>query len=380
MIRQASLLFFILSVLSPLPATFAQTDIRTKLGGDRILFVDGDDIRPAPGGKRLLFVDGNDIRPEPGGKRLLYIDQDADIRPAPGGVRIACWEGKNLRKTPSGPRIGELDGRDFLLDGQRLFAVDGPELSQVHLTAVLYQLKPELFQLTAGETEAKEKEMAENAAAEEARQKADHFPGDHPIYTHSSSTGPERKGSVVVTKQGDFYAITLKTGDEPAWQGIGIKYVNKNGDQELWAAIGPAGAVAFGLYEIKADSLAGVWYPINAAGDKSVYGFENLKGPGKLGGTYQIVSGKLPNGGVEYTGALSIEPLDQTLNSDAKCYRIKWPSGAMALAFQVGDKLAAAAGWGKDTELLRLQLNDADGLVGDFVSATGATGYYTLGK
>jgi hypothetical protein len=97
-----------------------------------------------------------------------------------------------------------------------------------------------------------------------------------------------------------------------------------------------------------------------------------------LGGVYKITSGKLPNGGVAYTGALNVDPLNQTLNSDGKCYRFRWATGTTGLAFRAGDRLAVAAGWGADFETLRLTLNHADGLAGDFISKSGLKGYYTL--
>jgi len=360
----------------------AQTDIRTAFNGKRILFVNGSDVRPDPNGRRLLFIDGDFLRPDPSGKRLLYVDQDGDVRPDLNGVRLASWEGKELRKTHGGLRLGLVDDKDFRPEPgyKTYFYMDGPPLTRMQLTAVLYLLKPEFFQISPEEKAAKEKEMAQNGAAEDARLAADHFPGEHPILSHSSTIGVKRTGTVQITKQGEYYALTLKTGDNPAWQGIGVKVITAGGDQELWAGIAPAGAVSLGVYAIKGGALSGVWVPINAAGDKSVLGYEVLAGAPQIGGVYKITSGKLPNGGVAYTGAMNIDPLSESLIADARCYRFRWATGTTALAFRVGDRLAVAAGWGADYEVLRLRLDHADGLGGDFLGKTGAKGSYNLGK
>jgi hypothetical protein len=370
--------FLALLVCGTAPS-IAQTDVRPAPGGKRILFVDHDDIRPEPGGKRLLFIDGDDLRPEPGGKRLLFIDGD-DIRPAPGGVRIAFWDGQTLRRKPAGEILLFVDGDTIrpTMGGPRLLFLDGPKLSREQVTAVLYVLKPELFTLPAGEVAAKQQEMAKNAAAEDARLAADQFPGERQITVHGTSGPTKRTGSVSVTKQGDFYAVAFKTADNPPWQGIGIKYKTQGGDQELWAGVAPGGAVSLGVYEIKGGVLSGTWVPVNAANDKSVFGFENLAGSPQLGGVYKITAGKLPNGGAAYTGALNIDPLTGTLKG-GKCYRIRWSTGTTALGFVAENKLAVAAGWGADYEILRLKL-DQGSLVGDFLGKTGATGSYTLTK
>lgn len=131
------------------------------------------------------------------------------------------------------------------------------------------------------------------------------------------------------------------------------------------------GAVSLGVYAIKGGNLSGTWIPINAAGDKSVLGYEVLVGAPNLGGVYQVTSGKLPNGGVTYTGALNIDPLPEKLMGDAPCYRFRWPTGTTALAFRVGDRMAVAAGWGADYEVLRFKLDHADFLGGDFLARSG---------
>lgn len=367
-------------LLGAVPLLHAQTSVRPDPSGKRLLFVDHDDIRPDPNGKRLLFVDGDDIRPEPGGKRLLFIDNDGNVRHTPGGVRLAIWDGNTLRRTFGGPILLVIDGDDIrpTLGGPRMYFLDGPKLSRSQITAVLYYLKPDLFTLSAGEIAAKEKELAENRAAEEARLAADPWVGKHEIAAHNTTATTKRKGSFVIAKQADYYAVTFETGENPAWKGIGVKVpIVPGGEQELWAAVAPAGAVSLGVYEIKGGSLAGVWVPVNAAQDKSVLGFENLVGAAELGGVYKITGGKLPNGGAAYTGALNIDPLPATFSGTAKCYRIRWANGATAVCFAVKNRIAAAAGWGADWEVLRFRL-DSSSMSVDLLNKSGAEGYYTI--
>jgi hypothetical protein len=287
-----------------------------------------------------------------------------------------------LRKAPGGPRLGLLDDKFFRPEPgfQKYFYLDGDPISRVQLTAVIYKLHPEFFEISEQEKAAKEKEMAKNGAEEDARKAGDQFPGDHTILAHSSTSGPSRKGSIEITKQGEFYALTLKTGENPPWQGIGVKVRTAGGDQELWAGIAPAGAISLGIYAIKGGNLTGTWIPINASVDKSVYGFENLVGAAQIGGVYKITSGKLPNGGVTYMGALNIDPLAEKLIADAPCYRFRWATGTTGLAFRVGDRMVVAAGWGADYEVLRLRLDHADFLGGDFLGKSGAKGSYNLDK
>lgn len=375
-----SRLLFLGMALATLPL-HAQTSIRPDASGKRLLYVDGRTVRADPNSRPLIYIDDDSLRPDAQGKRLLYVDQDGDIRPEPGGVRLALWDGTELRRSPNGKRFGLLDEHFFRPEPgfSKLFYIDGPPLTRMQLTAVLFLLKPEFFQISAEEKAAKQKEMAANDAEEQAKLAADQFPGDHQILSHYSEKGPVRKGSIVITKQGDYYALTFKTSDGAAWKGIGTKVVTKGGDVELWAGVAPAGAVSLGIYDIKGGSLTGKWVPLNIGADQGVLGFENLEGATELGGAYKITSGKLPNGGVAYSGALNLDPLPDTLNAENKCYRFRWATGTTGLAFRSGDKLAVAAGWGPDFEILCLRQGNAD-LQGEFLGKTCGKGFYSILK
>ncbi len=378
--KHGTLLLLVASVCGALlaPSSLqAQTSIRPDPAGKRILFVDGDNIRPDPNGQRLLFVDGTDIRPAPGGKRLLCLEND-NIRPTPTGVRIAFWDGQTLRRSPGGPILLFVDGDTIRprFNGPRMYFLDGPKLSQAQLTAVLYVLKPELFTLTNDEVAAKQKEMAANEAAEDKRIAGDPWPGDHAIASQGAAA-VKRTGAIAIAKQGDYYSVSYKTGENPAWQGIGVRVDLPGNAPELWAAVAPGGATSLGVYEVNGGNLKGVWVPVNAAQDRAVLGYENLSGPGELGGGYQVLSGKLPNGGVTYTGALNIDPLPAKLSGNAKCYRIRWTTGTSAVGFLSKNKLAVAAGWGADWEVLRFRLENSSIAV-ELLNKAGAEGEYTI--
>jgi len=119
--------------------------------------------------------------------------------------------------------------------------------------------------------------------------------------------------------------------------------------------------------------------PVNATQDAAALGFENLAGAPQLGGVYKILNGKLPNGGAAYSGALNIDPLAPTFSGTAKCYRIRWATGTSAVGFLSKNRLAVAAGWGADWEILRMQLQSSSISV-DLRNKAGAEGGYTLFK
>ncbi len=350
-----------------------QTSIRPEPGGKRLLFVDGNDIRTEPGGKRLLCVDDHTIRPEPTGKTLLYLDDD-DVRDQFGGIRLALWDEHTLRRTPGGKALVYLDDNDIRTEagGKRLFYIDGAKLSTGQLTAVLYQLKPELFQLSNDEKAALKKAMAAAGAESDAAAREDQLTGKYRIMTYAGEDGKKLAGSVTVSAQGKYYAVSFDAADAPGWRGIGVKHVLPDGTEELWAAVGPAAAVSLGIYEAKQGRLAGTWIPVNAADNPAALGRETLVGPVSGGGTYKIESGQLPNGGAAYTGAMNIEPLSAQVGSDGKAYRFKWATGTTGAAFSVGDTYAVCAGWGADYQLLRVRFYLGN-LTGDFVgkSASG---------
>ena len=77
--------------------------------------------------------------------------------------------------------------------------------------------------------------------------------------------------------------MDLKFTDGDPWQGVAVE---QNG--ELWAAIGPVNTVGLVVYKIRGGNLSGTW--MNATGDASKFGSENLSGAATIEGRYNIVA------------------------------------------------------------------------------------------
>jgi hypothetical protein len=359
-------------------------DIRNEPGGKRLLFVDGDDIRNEPGGKRRLFIDGNELRTEPGGKVLLYVDGD-DIRPKFGGIRLATIDEDSIRRNPGGKRLLFIDGDDLRPEpgGKRLYFIDG-KVSRIQLVAVLYLLKPELFKLTPKEEEAIKAAMKAAEAGSDAAM-ANVLLGKFDVL--NSSNG-DWGGGVISTVQGKdgFHYLDMKLKNATL-SGIGMKKPGK-GQDELWIAFAPEGAVALAVYEIDEGKLTGQWIPMNAAKDgKTVLGHETLQGPAKLAGTFKIVSAKAPNNGAEYTGTATLtpyKPADGNASDLFEMYSMTWTFGTVkipgvAARIKTTDGksvLIAASGTKGDFAVGHVTCQSATLSKGiDFLTNKGAAGY-----
>ena len=358
----------------------AQTTIRDADGDKRVLFVDGDDIRPEPGGKRLLFIDGDDIRPEPGGKRLLFVDGD-DVRPTPGGVRIAFIDGEEIRRRPGGAILLHYSHPDIRpkAGGPRLFFVDGERLTIPQLVAVIYQLRPAVLKLSDKETADLKAEMAANAAAEEARAKADNVPGRYELVTFNSSDDTKRDGDMTVAKHGKYYKLAMNFKDGTKWEGAAAKV----GD-EVWAAIGPEKTAALGLYEVKpTGELDGLWVPAYLLGtDEPVFGIEKLQSSNKKGTDFKITEAKAPTTGDAYAGTLKATPTKVQLNGNGGTAALLWTMGTVkvhGVGLRAGNILGACAAGSKEFAIVRFK-TEGDNLIGDFLSNTGVNGFYTYVK
>src|SRR5581483_2965815 len=251
-------------VLFAVQSLRATTDIRDTPGGKRLLFVDGDDIRPEPGGKRLLFIDGDTLRDAPGGKRLLFVDDDS-IRPEPGGIRLLFIDGDDIRRAPRAKRLLFIDGNDIRPEpgGKRLLFIDGDKLTRPQLVAVLYLLKPELFQMSDEEKAALKKAMADEAAAE-TKAAEDPISGKYETLTTNSSDGKKLDVDVSLSKKGDAYVGEFNYKNGEKWSAVGVKH-----DDELWLAIAPQNTpLAIGVYSISGGSLKSDWYPADDPGAK----------------------------------------------------------------------------------------------------------------
>ena len=358
----------------------AQTTVRDGDADKRVLFVDGDDIRPEPGGKRLLFIDGDDIRPEPGGKRLLFVDGD-DVRPTPGGIRFAFIDGEEIRRRPGGAILLHYSHPDIRpkAGGPRLLFIDGEPLTRQQLVAVIYQLRPSVFKLSDKEQADLKAEMAANAAAEEARATADNVPGRYELVTFNSSDDSKRSGDMTVAKHGKFYKLTMNFKDGGRWEGSAVRVRD-----ELWAAIGPEKTPALGLYDVKpTGELDGLWVPAYLLGtEEPVFGIEKLKAASKKGTEFKISEAKAPATGAAYEGTLRVTPSQVQLNGDGATAALLWTMGkdkVYGVGLRTGNKLAVCAASSKEFSIVRFK-TEGGNLIGDFLSNTGATGFYTYIK
>ena len=366
-----------------------EADVRNEPGGKRLLFIDGDDIRNEPGGKRRLFIDGKELRTEPGGKVLLYVDGD-DIRPKFGGIRLAVIDDDSIRRNPTSKRLLFIDGDDIRPEpgGKRLYFIDG-KVTRIQLVAALYLLKPELFKLTAKEEDAIKAAM-KAAEAESDAAMANVLVGKFDVLNSSNSDWGGGVISTVRGKDGFHYLdMKLKKGN---LSGIGMKRPGQ-GQDELWIAFAPEGAVALAVYEIDGGKLTGQWIPMNAAKDgKTVLGSETLEGPASLKGTFKIVSAKAPNNGAEYTGTATLtpyKPADGNSSDLFDLYSVTWTFGTVKIpgvAAKVKTAngksvLIAASGTKGDFAVGHVTCESATLAKGvDFLTNKGAAGYIVWTK
>src|SRR3954468_3175367 len=149
----------------------------TFLTATSSLMASGSFICKEPGGKRLIQIDDKEVS-KPGGKMLIYIDgndlllgdihaapflvvDDDDVRPAVAGVIIAHFDGEDIRHGPhsdgkvlinySHPNLAPSSSEN------RIYSIEGEQLTKQQLVAGLYLLKPEMFKLSDEEISAQKK-------------------------------------------------------------------------------------------------------------------------------------------------------------------------------------------------------------------------------
>jgi hypothetical protein len=362
-----------------------QQDIRPQPGGERLLCIDADgqSIRKEPSGPRLLFLDadGQTIRKDPSGPRILFVDGD-DVREEPGGVRLAFIDGNDIRRAPGSPILFDYTHPDLspTAHSNREFFVDGGQLSNQQLVGVLFLLKPQLFELSSDEQAALQKEMEENAAAEDKRLAADRAVGTFEILT--AYNAPARAGRVVVApKNGDSYQLKWSHTEGPEWTGTAVQFTEQDGDRWLWVALGNPGMVGLGVFDIKGGELNGKWYNALSDRDPKNTGTETLKGPDSLDGEFTITHATAPGTGAAYTGKVTIKPLEVTFDNDFQAFDLTWDFAGstikgVGLRTKEG-KLYVAAGAGDAIRLGAFKLDTDGTMVGDFLTETHEKGYYT---
>lgn len=347
------------------------TLIDSQPDGKRVLVVTEDEIARNGNDKAVLYIDGNNILTDPHGAPVLVVDDDA-IRHSLGGIRLAQFDGEDIRHSDiNGKVVMNYHHPDICPDSQsnRIYTVDGPELTKVQLVAVLYALKPDLFNLTAEEVAAKQKAMKEAAEESDREAAKDHVVGK---WTVLSGTGPVEKiskGAITFgPKQGPVYPATFdfSSGGGPKWTGVAAAK-DVQGDECIFAAYGTEKAIGLCVYDIKGGDLTGTWYPWYFDGDVKNLGTEVLKGGAALGGEYKIVSAKAPTTGAAYVGTVTITP-QKIVGSSDETYAVVWTLGtvkAYGIGVRSGDQLFVASGAAADINIAKYKIGNGS-FSGDF--------------
>ena len=376
MIREMKLLAVLsLAVLLGTAATSSAspTLINAEPGGKRLLSVYEKEVESEATKKIVLHIDGNDLLANVHDPAVLVVDGD-DVRHTPAGVVLATFDGENIRHGRGGKIVVNYRHPDICPDphANRIYSVEGPELTKQQLVAVLYTLKPELFKLTAEEETAQKKEMADNAAESDREASADHIAGKWMVLNASGPVEKIGSGSIVFSpKKGAVYPMTLNYTQNggPSWNGIATAGEVLSGEQSIWAAYGTPKTVAMCVYDIKGGSLTGTWYPWYADGDPKNTGSETLTGPATLDGEYKIVSGKTATTGAAYTGTVTIKALAITGAADSsKPYLLTWDfagTKVYGMGIRTGDRLYVATGAGADVVIAKFTLQNGS-FHGDF--------------
>lgn len=347
------------------------TLINAEPSGKRILQVSDTEITDDATGKTILYLHDNEILKNIHDPAVLIVDDDA-IRHTLAGIKLAQFDGEDLRHSNvNGKVLFNYHHPDICPDSQsnRMFSVEGPELSRVQLVAVMYALKPEFFTLSAEETAAKQKEMMENAEESEREAAKDHVIGKWQVLSGSGPVAKIDKGDITFgTKVGPVYPATFdysKAGG-PSWTGVAtMKEVS--GDQTIFAAYGTPKSIGLCVYDINGGDLTGTWYPWYFDGDAKNLGTETLKGGAKLGGEYKIVSAKAPTTGVAYSGSVTFTPIEIAGSSD-ETYSVLWTLGdvkAYGIGVKAGNQLFVASGAAADINIAKFKINNGS-FSGDF--------------
>jgi hypothetical protein len=324
------------------------------------------EVSLADSDKPLVYVHGKEVLKDIHDEAIFYVD--GDVRHTSSGVKIATFDGEGIRHADRGKLMINYHHPDLSADANsnRIYRVNGPQLTPTELVAVLYVLKPEMFKLTDAEVAEQQKAMAQANAEEEKKAAADQIAGKWMVL---NSNGPVEKlgrGSIIVhPKKGQAYPVDLdlSLGGGPKWQGVGV-YKAMFGDKLFWLAYGTEKQVGMCVYEIKGGSLTGTWYPWYVDGTEKTTGSEVLKGPETLDGDYAIESAKAPYTGAAYTGTVSIHPAKIVGKDDNEApYTITWTIGG-AKVNGIGIKhknfLFVASGAGADVNIAAYQIQNGN--------------------
>ena len=175
-----------------------------------------------------------------------------------------------------------------------------------------------------------------------------------------SGSGPVTKignGQLMFAKKGDAYSAAFdytKNGG-PSWTGAAwLRDKNPQSDEQVFfAAFGTPKTIALCVYKIDGGKLTGTWYPWYIDGDAKNTGTESLAGPETLDGEYKITAAKQATTGKEYSGTVTIKPLNITGSADiSKAYSVTWNIGGVkieGIAIKNKDYLVVSTGFGVAT-------------------------------
>jgi hypothetical protein len=374
MIHRSEFVTALLLILSLGTAAYASpTLIDSQPDGKRVLVVTDDEVARNGNDKAVVYIDGNNILTDPRGSPVLVVDDDA-IRHSLGGIKLAQFDGEDIRHSDiNGKVVINYHHPDICPDSRsnRIYTVDGPELTKAQLVAVLYVLNPHMFDLTAEETAAKQKAFKE--AGEEADREAakDHVVGKWEVLSGSGPVEHIDKGDITFgPKQGPVYPALFdySAAGGPKWMGVATAKEVK-GDQNIFAAYGTEKAIGLCVYEINGGDLTGTWYPWYFDGDAKNQGSEVLKGGATLGGEYKIVSAKAPTTGAAYSGTVTFTPQKIVgASDDDQTYVVTWTLGdvkAYGIGLRSGNQLFVASGAAKDITIAKFRINNGS-FSGDF--------------
>ena len=364
-------------------STWAGPTFLEDANGKRLVEIGDKEVGLAGSGKISIHIDGKNLLKDIHDPAFMVVDDKTIWTDASqSSLKIGVFDEGTIRHGPrsTGKAVFYYKHPDISpsFHDNRVYRVDGPELTHQQLVAALYLVAPESFKLTEEEIGSQKKEMAENAAEANKEATADHIAGKWMVLNASGPVDRIGDGMITLTRKGGAYAGTFDYSKKggPSWMGVAWTTGGRQSDEEsLWAAFGTPKAIAMCVYEIDGGKLTGKWYPWYIDGDAKNTGMENLEGPDGLDGEYKISAAKAATTGKEYTGSVTIKPMNVVgSGEESKPYAITWTLGGAkveGIGIKTGKHLIVATGFGA-----------ADVTIGKFVIHNGSfTGdFFKLGQ
>ena len=281
-------------------------------------------------GKTVVYVHGKEILADIHDAAILVVDDD--VRHTSAGVKIATFDGDNIRHGPGGKVVMNYHHPDLCPDfhADRLYRVNGPELTKTELVAVLYALQPDMFKLSDAEVAEQKKAMAEANAEEDAGPRQTRWPGHGwsstaaaPLKRPAKAPSPSRPNRARHIR---CRLISPAAAGQAGPALASIRNCSATSSSGWPTARQKLRRLC--VYEIDGGNLKGTWYPWYINGDPKNIGTETLKGPQSLNGEFKIESAKAPFTAAEYTGTVTIKPANIVGADDHQApYLVTWNIG-----------------------------------------------------